>query len=208
MDIKQSKKHCLEELKQIAHSHGGKCLSDEYINSTTKLTFQCKCGHIWQTTPTVIKHAKAWCPTCNFEKMKYTLDDLHKLAASRGGKHLETEYVLTRIKTRWQCAKGHIWKAAARDVRRGTWCKQCADDRRRGTIEEMQKIARLREGECLSTQYTDRNTKLLWKCRMGHTWMAKPNHIKEGSWCPSCNYLSRCKHDKAKRKYLSQTQKK
>ena len=204
----QDKKKYLEALCEIARSRGGKCLSDAYVNKNTKLTFQCHKGHIWQTTPAIIKYEKSWCPICRREKTRRTLEDLHNLAAQRGGKCLATEYPLMITKTKWQCAKGHIWEAAASDIQAGKWCKQCALDKRLLTIEQMQEIARSRGGKCLSTHYTLSKEKLLWECKLGHTWYATPHCIKLGTWCPSCAHLSRCKHDKAKRKYLPQTQKK
>ena len=208
MVSQEYKKNYLEELRAIARSHGGECLSEAYIDRLSKLTFQCHKGHIWQTTATAIKHARAWCPICRYEKSRYSLDDLHDIAAKHGGKCLATEYKLMRTKVEWQCAKGHVWKASGSQVRHGSWCKQCADNRMRLTIEQMHKLAHSKGGRCLSTHYTNNETKLLWQCQLGHTWYATPSHVKHSSWCPLCNHLSRCKHDKAKHKYLPQNQKK
>ncbi len=45
----------IEEMQKLAHKHGGKCLSDTYVNNRTKLTWQCKKGHTWEATPSHIK---------------------------------------------------------------------------------------------------------------------------------------------------------
>jgi hypothetical protein len=50
----------------------------------------------------------------------------------------------------------------------------------------MHKLARKRGGECLSKNYINARTKLLWKCSQGHKWKAKPNDIQQGYWCPYC----------------------
>ena len=50
---------------------GDKCLSKDYINKNTKLTWQCGEGHIWQTAPRIIKHG-SWCPVCSILKSKKT----------------------------------------------------------------------------------------------------------------------------------------
>lgn len=55
------------------------------------------------------------------------------------------------------------------------------------TIQEMQEIAKSRDGLCLSTEYRNAVTKLLWQCSKGHTWEAIPHSVKRGSWCPACN---------------------
>jgi len=55
------------------------------------------------------------------------------------------------------------------------------------TIEDAQKIAIERNGECLSNEYINTHKKLKWKCNIdGHIWYAIPNNIKRGSWCPLC----------------------
>ena len=64
-------------------------------------------------------------------------------------------------------------------------------DKKRGetqrlTIEEMQKIAEIRGGKCLSPIYKNSVTKLKWQCKKGHQWFAAPSKIKFGQWCPIC----------------------
>ena len=57
----------LEELQQIAITKGGKCLSIEYINSQTKMKFECNESHQWEATPNHIKSGQ-WCPICAKKK--------------------------------------------------------------------------------------------------------------------------------------------
>jgi len=57
----------------------------------------------------------------------------------------------------------------------------------RKKLIEMKLLAQQRKGECLSTNYYDSYTKLIWKCREGHTWKAHPHSVKNSnSWCPFC----------------------
>ena len=56
-------KRTIEEMKQIAKSLGGKCLSDTYTNNATKLTWKCSRGHEWQATPNSILKG-TWCRKC------------------------------------------------------------------------------------------------------------------------------------------------
>lgn len=197
-------KKYLEEIQALARKRGGRCLSDQYISANSKLTFSCAQGHVWQTTPRTFKSSQTWCPVCRYEKRKRSLADLQALAARKGGLCLAKEYVSMNEKIKWQCSQGHVWKAAACRVQLGTWCRQCANDKLRSNIEEMREIAHSRGGKCLSTHYHNNATKLLWECKLGHTWLATPSHIKDGTWCPSCFYLSNCIHDKSRRKYLPQ----
>lgn len=56
------------EMGEIAESRGGLCLSKTYINSKTKIRWQCDEGHIWHATPFSIKNRGSWCPVCNKRK--------------------------------------------------------------------------------------------------------------------------------------------
>lgn len=59
-----SKKLTIEKMQQIAESRGGKCLSDKYINNSTKLIWECQKGHKWEAMPMHVKNKKSWCPVC------------------------------------------------------------------------------------------------------------------------------------------------
>ena len=59
-----SKKLIIEEMQAVAKERGGECLSREYVNSTTKLKWQCAEGHTWMATPGDVKNSGSWCPEC------------------------------------------------------------------------------------------------------------------------------------------------
>jgi len=54
----------IEVFQAIAAQRGGQCLSKEYRNNNTKLTWMCHKGHIWQAVPSSIKLGGTWCPEC------------------------------------------------------------------------------------------------------------------------------------------------
>jgi len=54
------------------------------------------------------------------------------------------------------------------------------------TMEEIQTMARIRGGECLSSTFTNAKTKLRWRCAFDHEWDATPVLIRAGHWCPEC----------------------
>lgn len=48
-------------------------------------------------------------------------------------------------------------------------------------------LAKQKMGKCLSKKYINNHTKMLWKCKHGHMWLANLNNIKDnGHWCPDC----------------------
>jgi hypothetical protein len=62
--IQGPKRLGLEMCQQAALAKGGKCLSNEYVNSGTKLTWQCAEGHDWNSTPDSVVRLGTWCPSC------------------------------------------------------------------------------------------------------------------------------------------------
>ena len=56
----------------------------------------------------------------------------------------------------------------------------------RYTIQDMRDLAAARDGKCLSTEYKNQKTKLLWECDQGHRWETSASNIKKGTWCPHC----------------------
>lgn len=142
----------LDEMKQLAESKNGKCLSTAYINSDTKLTWECEFGHQWYALPTSIKNKKSWCPTCARRK-KLTIEQMQELAVHKGGKCLSDSYENNRNKLKWECRFGHQWDAAPYSILYGdSWCPDCAGNIKH-TIEAMKELAKKRNGECLSVIY-------------------------------------------------------
>jgi len=179
----QKRKSTIEEMQAISEERGGKTLSSEYVNSETKLHWECAKGHQWEAVPSSIKRG-IWCPKCA-GKQAGTIEEMHAIAEKRGGKCLSSEYVNKETKLKWQCAEGHQWEANPASIKRGSWCSACAG-KRKSTLEEMQAIAEARGGKSLSSQYVNSEIKLKWQCAKGHQWEAKPANIKQGTWCPVC----------------------
>jgi len=175
----------IEEMQSLAKSRGGKCLSTKYVNSQTKLLWQCREGHQWWSAPGIVKSARHhWCPYCS-NNARLTIEQMRSIARSRGGKCLSDKYVNSQTKLQWECNKGHRWESTPGTIKNGSWCPFCAH-KVPLTIEEMHVTAQRRGGKCLSKKYVDTQTKLLWECKEGHRWSAKPNTIRNGSWCPYC----------------------
>ena len=170
-------------MQKLAEHNGGKCLSAAYVDSVTKLKWECNKGHQWKTTPANIISG-TWCPKCNTRK-KMTIAEMKKIAALRGGKCLSNVYNNNQTKLQWQCDKGHKWMATAHGIKSSQWCPYCAGKIK--TILDMQKIARERGGKCLSKKYINGSTLLKWQCQNGHQWMAMPKYvIHENTWCRKC----------------------
>lgn len=180
----------LEDIKLIAESKGGECLSTEYVNQRTKLHFRCGVGHEWYARADGMKNNDRWCPVCSGNKLLTPLDELRRIAVEHGGKCLSEGYINNKTKLRFRCEAGHEWNTAASKITSGHWCRLCAAqtkaDASRLTISEFQAIAANRGGVCLSTTYNNNKTKLKFRCNSGHEWESTPAGIKRGNWCGIC----------------------
>ncbi|MCL2829523.1 MAG: hypothetical protein FWD77_02145 [Betaproteobacteria bacterium] len=58
----------IEDMQKLAHERGGRCLSKEYLGTVHKLSWQCKLGHVWKTTPAIVMRG-SWCPECYYLNM-------------------------------------------------------------------------------------------------------------------------------------------
>lgn len=175
----------IEQMQKLARQRGGKCLSGAYVNTFTKLTWQCVKGHTWKATPTHIKHSKSWCPKCAGTK-RLTMEDMQVVANAKGGVCLSEKYLNQKTKLKWECAKGHVFLMAPGNVRnQKQWCPKCAG-RASIEIEDMRSLAVSRAGECLTQTCTSSRDKLVWRCEENHQWRATPHDVKRGSWCPEC----------------------
>ena len=78
------KKLPLEDTKQLAERHGGKCLSDKYVNSKSYLEWECKKGHRWKARADRVKGG-TWCRICEINKRKDNIEEMRKIAEARVG---------------------------------------------------------------------------------------------------------------------------
>ncbi len=162
-------------------------------NCYTNLVWECVRGHRWKALPSNVKGSSrkrgTWCLKCaNLRRVFNSPGDIEKmrdLARARGGRCLSQEYVNSNTRLEWECEQGHRWRAVPRTVSAGSWCPICARNQRL-TLEEFQTLARRRGGKCLSSEYKNKETKLRWRCSLGHDWFAKPGDVKKGSWCRKC----------------------
>jgi thiol-disulfide isomerase/thioredoxin len=124
-----------------------------------------------------------------------TLEDFQRIAKKRGGKCLSKTYSILRYKMMWKCSKGHIWEATGNSIKhQKSWCPKCCG--RVHDISYMQKLAKQREGLCLSKKFIAVTKVLHWQCKNGHKWKAIPASIKQGSWCPHCSHYRHSSIDK------------
>ena len=182
----------IERCIEIARERGGQCLSTEYINNETKMHWRCAEGHEWWACWGGGIQQGQWCPKCGRIKVNISnisrrigIERCKEIANERRGKCLSTEYINAMTKMHWQCSKGHEWTANLNQIQQKNWCPICAGHQPIG-IDRCKQWALAQGGECLSTKYINRNTKLRWRCAKRHEWNAAWGSTGQGHWCPIC----------------------
>jgi hypothetical protein len=199
----------LELLRSLAAEMGGRLISRKYLGSGALHVWECGKGHRWKAVPLNVKHGGNWCPFCAGRRQ--SIEDMRRLAASKGGECLSNAYRTNGHKLRWRCGDcSHEWAATPQSVKRA-WCPECAKKqigqknranasqrakkmlatKKAGVLDLsfMQRVARERKGACLSSHYRGANVKELWRCgECGLEWLATPNKVcRAGTWCPRCS---------------------
>ncbi len=178
----------LEECQSIALNNGGKCLSTKYINAHTQMKWSCG-KHEWFAPFHTINRG-SWCAKCA-GNAPLSLEECQSVALNNGGKCLSTEYVNCATLMEWSCGN-HQWLAPFSSIKQGAWCAKCTG-RAPLSLDECQKFALDRGGECLSTKYINNKTCMVWSCGK-HQWKACFGNIKNSNqWCPHCPLKSETK---------------
>lgn len=195
----------LERARAYAQQRGGVCLSDTYIGGYHALHW--KCSNLkhkeWQAPFNNTVKKQQWCAECGKESRREKLlkpNGLDKAIAhahSKNGECLSTIYVNSKGKLHWKCADGHEWHATAAAVMlNNQWCSICAYKeqsnlwKNKDGLTQAKAFAKNRKGECLSTEYINSKSKLLWKCSQDthEPWAATYSQIvSAGQWCPECS---------------------
>jgi hypothetical protein len=175
-------KECLE----LAKSRDGLCLSLCYIDANTPMEWKCnKDGHVWTTSFSALKNGGSWCARCS-KKEPHTLINCNLLAERMGGKCISDQYINNELPLIWECKKNHQWSASYGKINQGHWCLICSGHQVK-TLDDAKKVAEEKEGECLSTEYINARTPMLWRCKNGHTWEQTYDNVKRVCWCPECD---------------------
>lgn len=113
-----------------------------------------------------------------------------ELARKRGGLCLSKTYGGLSKKLKWQCEKKHVWEIRPQAIIAGRWCSECDGKKIKPgkySIEFAKSVAESRDGQCLSRNYANSQSKLLWKCAHNHIWEARLSNIyNKNQWCPEC----------------------
>lgn len=182
----------LQIIKEIAESKCGKLLSTIYIDSDTNLEFIDKDGNYFKKPSKEVKNYNKWSPFENGRVMnnpEYHLNKIRKIAESKGGKLISTEYINSNIKLELEDKNGMRFFMCSRDLNRNHWSpyeqnKVMNDPDYHLNI--LKKIAESKGGKLISTKYLGAKIKLEFEDSKQRRFFMTPDDVKgkEGRWSP------------------------
>ncbi|WP_156668994.1 hypothetical protein [Ralstonia insidiosa] len=127
------------------------------------------------------------------ELQEHELQRAKSHAKAKGGECLSNVYKNNKAKLLWKCTdeKHPPWEARFYSViKNETWCPKCWDKERPiAMLARAKTHAKSKDGKCLSNEYKNNATKLIWKCHVEthKPWSSSYSLVvTSGHWCPEC----------------------
>lgn len=113
----------LDEAQAIFADKGCQLLATEYVNSSTKMPYLCKCGNSHEMSLANFKKGKR-CPAC-VGKTQWTLEIVRAVFRSHGCELIEEEYSGINAAMRYRCDCGNNSFTSLGNFLKGVRCKEC-----------------------------------------------------------------------------------
>jgi len=168
--------------------------------SNKKVKWKCKKGHTWTTSPNsrtnyIKKTGKPLgCPNCSGQKLLEGFNDLAtthpKIAKEAYRWNPKSLSIGSSQKKNWQCKSGHVWEAIVYS-RQKNGCPYCSGRfaiKGKNDLKTINpKLAKELVDQDASQLTSASGKKVLWRCKLGHTWRASVGARKRGNGCPICS---------------------
>lgn len=187
------KKLSYKYIKEQIENRGYKLISTEYKGYYNKLEVVCDKGHKYKTNWNVLRVGSG-CPVCyrnrQSSSMLKNFDEIKSFVENEGFKLISTkkDYNGNYSKLKSICPEGHKLYITWSDFKRGVRCSECSGTKKK-TIEEVKQIVAKFGYKCLSKEYINWKSKLIFQCPLGHIYETTWAIFQQGGRCPECNKI-------------------
>ena len=181
----------IEKCKEYSQGRGYVLLSDDYINGSVKMSFECvQCNNIFQMKWNHFYNGEHGCPYCS-KHFPVGIENCKKKAQVEGYTILSKNYINAHVKMIFRhdfCGYEFDMDWSSFD-HKGSRCPKCMK-RAKPTIETMSIFCEDKGYEMISNFYS-LTEKLTFKhTSCGYTFTAMWNSFQQGHGCPKCKRSS------------------
>ena len=184
------KRHNIDNIKKWTEENSDvKCISDDYIDNKTELTFECNEGHIFYKTINNFKK-RSNCPYCT-GRYKYTFDDVkNNIELVNGYKLLSTDSEYNNCKTKLfiQCDQGHEFPMSFDEFKNGG--HRCPICNTGGNFKYSLEIAKkiFEDNNCIleAIEYINCDIPMDYICECGNHSTISLKMFQSGQRCYEC----------------------
>ena len=163
--------------------------------SNLKVQWVCNLRHVWEARIVSRTGLNQGCPYCSGARAWPGFNDLASVRPEIASRAFQWDpQTLTSGSNKvveWLCDKGHVWKASVKSLVHGQGCAVCAGQQVQEGVNDLRTLfpdlanELVNLSDYLVTQSSGKS--LLWKCFLGHEWLAKVSRRTQGDGCPYCS---------------------
>lgn len=197
-ELVTTRKDIIKQIKDIDKLDG------KTINGSIYISWKCSCGRISDAFVASIyrrkAHKKLLCKLCAIAKSSGSMSWRQ---ANLFFENIEWKITSPRSSYKTEgtilhciCPNGHETTKSIASLKSGHGCIVCCNESKKLSFEEVEKRFRDRGFKllCKETDYVDRNTPLLYKCKCGKKKKMSTSNVKRNKkGCIECSIKSRCK---------------
>jgi Zn finger protein HypA/HybF involved in hydrogenase expression len=190
------RKLCIKEVKKYFESKNCKLISNEYINSRSKLKYIATCGHENEVAFSKFKNGVGiLCSKCSGGR-RLIIEEVREYFKSQDCELLSNEYINAHNKLKYIAQCGHENEITYNSFQQGggVLCPKCAKQEvtnsKKHSIEEVKIYFKSQKCELLSNEYINNSSILKYVASCGHENEKIYSDFQQGKGrlCPKCAY--------------------
>ena len=197
--------YTIDSIQKLSNKNNCNLLSTKYINSNSKLLFNCSCGIQFEKSLRNFIDGPR-CRECYLRELRKTLSFRNKILSNNmklpiskvklyienaGYQLLSTDYINNRTNLKLKCSNAHEYLASFGSFRNNRRCPVCATQYRadlcRKPFEEVKEFIEFYKYTIVGGEYVNERSKLLVCCPNKHEYVVCFNSFQQGCRCPKCN---------------------